>query len=98
MATKIFQRNIARMKGKRNTGEVVKQEVMLCDKVETVHEFTHHDGRVSAGGGCEAAVTARTRCGWVMHRECGKLLHGRFMLTLKSVVYKSYLGQHYVRR
>ena len=25
---------------------------------------------VSAGGGCEAAVTARTRCGWVMFREC----------------------------
>ena len=24
---------------------------------------------VSAGGGCEVAVTARTRCGWVKFRE-----------------------------
>ena len=29
---------------------------------------------MSAGGGCEAAVTARTRCGWVTFMECGELL------------------------
>ena len=27
---------------------------------------------VSAGGGCEPAVTARTRCGWAKLRECSK--------------------------
>ena len=32
---------------------------------------------MSAVGGCEAAVTARTRCGWAKNRECGELLHGR---------------------
>ena len=32
---------------------------------------------VSAGGR-EAAVTARTRCGWVKLRECGEMLHGTF--------------------
>ena len=32
------------------------------DDVETVREFTYLGDRVSVGGGCEAAVTARTRC------------------------------------
>ena len=31
---------------------------------------------VNAGGRCEAAVTARTRCGWVEPRKCGHLLYG----------------------
>ena len=32
--------------------------------MKTVQEFTYLGDRVSAGGGCEAAVIARTRCGW----------------------------------
>ena len=45
-------------------------------------------GRVSVGKGCEAAVTARTRCGWVIFWECGELLFGRrFPLRLKGAVY-----------
>ena len=65
---------------------------MLCDDVKTVREFTYHSDRVSAGGECETAVTARTRCGWVMFRECGELLYvRRFPLKLKGVVYKSYV-------
>ena len=27
-------------------------------------ECTYRGDRVSVGGGCEAAVTVRTRCGW----------------------------------
>ena len=47
---------------------------------------------MSAGGVCEAAVTVRTRCGWVKPRECGELQHGmRFPLKLKGAVYKSYI-------
>ena len=46
---------------------------------------------VCAGGGCEAAVTARTWCGWVKFRECSELLYGRrFPLMLKGAVYASY--------
>ena len=41
----------------------MEHEVKLCDEVETVSEFTYLSDRVSAGGGCEAAVTVRTRCG-----------------------------------
>ena len=43
----------------------MEQEETSCQEVETVREFTYHGVRVSADGGCEAAVTVRTRCGWV---------------------------------
>ena len=60
--------------------------------METVREFTYIGERVSSGGGCEAAVTARTRCGWAMSRECGELLYGwRFPLNLKGAVYNCYV-------
>ena len=65
---------------------------MLCDEVETESEFTYLGDRVSASGGCEAAVTVRTRCGWVKLMECGELLNGRrFHLKLKWAVYESYV-------
>ena len=38
--------------------------------------------------GCEAAVTARVRIGWVRFRKCGELLLGnRFPLKMKGKVY-----------
>ena len=55
----------------------VEQEEKLCDEVVTVRLCTYLGDKVSAGGGCEAAVTARTRCGWVKFRKCGELLYGR---------------------
>ena len=68
------------------------QEEKLYDEVETVREFTYLGDRVSASGGCEAVVTARTRCGWVKFRECSKLLYGRrFPLRRKGSVYESYV-------
>ena len=60
-----------------NIGEAVEHKEKLCDEVETVKEFTCLGDRVSAGGGCESVVTARTRCGWVKFKECGWLLYGR---------------------
>ena len=70
----------------------MEQEVKLCDEVETVGELTYLGDRMGAGGGCEAAVTARTRCWWVKFRECGELLCGRrFRLRQKGAVYKSYV-------
>ena len=45
---------------------------------------------MNAGGGYEAAVTARARIGWVKFRECGELLNSkRFSLKLKGMVYQS---------
>ena len=50
------------------------------------------DDRVSAGLGCVAVVTVRTRCGLVKFREYGVSLYGkRFPLRLKGAVYKSYV-------
>ena len=58
--------------------------------MEIVREFTYFGDRVSAGEGCEAVVTARTRCGWVKFREFGELLYGRgFPLRLKLDVKKN---------
>ena len=45
-----------------------------CDEVETVREFTYLGDMVSAGEVFEAAVAARTRCGWVKIMECSELL------------------------
>ena len=63
--------NVACRIYKENIGEAVEQEEKLCDEVETVREFTYLGDRVSAGGGCEAVVTARTRCWWVTLRVYG---------------------------
>ena len=77
----------------------MEQEVKLCDEVGSVSEFTYLGGWVSADGGCEAAVTARTRCGWVKLRECGELLYGKwFPLRLIAAVYKSYIRPAIVYR
>ena len=65
---------------------------MSCDEVGTVREFTYLGDKVSAGGGCEAAVTARTSCGWVELQGCGELLYGRnFPLKLKGAFHNSYV-------
>ena len=37
----------------------------LCDEVETVNGFCHLGDRLNASGGCEAAVIARVKIGWV---------------------------------
>ena len=54
----------------------------MFDKMETVKEFVYPDDRVSAGVGCEAAVTVRTRCWWLRLRECSEMLCVRFSINL----------------
>ena len=60
-----FSINSTCKKCKANIGDTVEQEEKSCDEVESVREFTYLGDRVSAGGGSEASVTARTRCGWI---------------------------------
>ena len=43
----------------------MEDEEKVCNEVETVREFTYLGDRVSADGGCEAAVTIRTMYRWV---------------------------------
>ena len=48
---------------------------------------------MSVGGGCDAAMTARTRCGWVNFWKCGKLHNGKsILLRVKEAVYMSYVS------
>ena len=53
-----FARKFACKKCEQNIVEAVEQEETLCDEVQAVREFTYLGDSVSAGGGCEAAVTA----------------------------------------
>ena len=70
----------------------MEQEEKLYDEVETVREMTYLGDRLSVGGGCADAVSARTRCGWIMFRECGELLHDRrFPFKPKGAVNNSYV-------
>ena len=62
---------------------------VLCDEVETVKGFCYLGDRLNASGVCETAVTLRVRIGWMKFRECEELLHGRFSLIMKEMVYRS---------
>ena len=63
---------------------------ILCNGVETLSKFSYLGDRLNATGGCETAITARTRIGWIKFWECSKILKGRrFSLTMKGKVYKS---------
>ena len=87
-----FSINFSCRKCEGSIGESGEQETKLCYEVETVREFTYLGDWVSAGGGCEAVVTAKTRCGWVRCWECGELLYGtRFHLRLKGAACRSYI-------
>ena len=87
-----ISRNFGCRKCERNIGEAVEQEEKLCDAVETERELTYLGNRVSAGVGCEAAVTAKTRCGCVNPRDCGEFLCvRRFSLKLIGALYKRYI-------
>ena len=45
---------------------------------------------MNASGGCETAVTARARIGWMKFKECGELLNSkRFSLHMKGIIYRS---------
>ena len=55
-----------------------------------MRSFYYLGVRVNASGGCEAAVTARTRIGWMKFKECGEFLNSkRFSLKTKGMVYRS---------
>ena len=71
----------------------MEQEEKVCDEVEAVQDFIYLGDRVSAGGGCEAAVTVRARCGCVKSGECGELLCSRrFPQKMRDTVHRSYVS------
>ena len=55
--------------------------------VETVSKFSYLGCRLNAIGGCETAVTAKTRIGWMKFRKCSEMLKGKkFSLKMKGKV------------
>ena len=56
---------------------LIEQVDELCEEVETGRAFCYLGNRVNASGGCEAAVTARARIGWVKFKEYGELLNSK---------------------
>ena len=75
---------------KKQADGLVEPVEELCEEMETVRGFCYLGDRVNASGGCEAAVTARARIGWVKFRECGELLNSkRFSLKVIGMVYQS---------
>ena len=77
---------------KKQVDGLVKPVEELCEELETVRGLCYLGDRVNASGGCEAAVTARPRTGWVKFRKCGKLLNSKmFSLKMKGMVYQSYV-------
>ena len=77
-------------KATNGAGEV--QQEVMCDEVETVKGFCYLGNRLNASGGCEAALTVRTRVGWKKFRECGQILfQKRFSLQMKGKIYKIYV-------
>ena len=55
-----------------------------------MRSFCYLGDRVNASGGCEVAVTARVRIGWVKFKECGELLNSkRFSIEMKGMIYRS---------
>ena len=75
---------------KKQLDGLVKPVEEFCEEVETVRGFYYLGDRVNARGGCEAAVTARAKIGWVKFKECEELLNSkRFSLKMKGMVYRS---------
>ena len=53
------------------------KEILLLTRSGLLKSFRSLADWLNARGGSEAAVTARTRIGWIKFRECGELLYGR---------------------
>ena len=65
-------------------------EISFFDQVDLVKSICYLGDRLNASGGSEAAVTPRTRIGWIKFKECEKLLNGRkFLLKMKGKIYQS---------
>ena len=63
------------------------QEEKLDEDVETEIDFSYLGDRIYSGGGCEAAVTSRTRLGWAKFRDCYDLLYSKKFLSKSKEVY-----------
>ena len=61
----MFSSDLTCTKCAGNIGDAVEQDEKLSSEVKTVREFAYLSVKVSAGGGCETAVFAEIRFGWL---------------------------------
>ena len=61
------------------------EKISFFDQVDFVMCVCYLGDRLNASGGSEAAITARTRIGWIKFTECGELLYERkFSIKMKG--------------
>ena len=69
---------------------VEEQKEHLVNDMETVIDFSYLGDRINSVGGCEAAVTSRTRLGWMKLRDYRDLFCGKkFPHKIKESAYKN---------
>ena len=72
-------------------GTVRKNQWRCCVMRWRLKGFCYVEDRLNDSGGCETAMTARVRIGWMKFRDCGELLLSRrFSLKIKGMVYSRY--------
>ena len=70
------------------------EKISFFDQIDFMKSFCYLVDRLNPSGGSEAAVTARTRIGWIKLREYGELLYRRkFSLKMRSKIYRSCVDQ-----
>ena len=76
------------MKGIVKPGE----EISFFYQVDFIKSFCYLGDRLNASGKSEAAVTARTRIGWIKFRAYRDCFYGRkFLLKMKGRIYQSFV-------
>ena len=66
------------------------EEILFFCQIDFVKSFCYLGNTLNTSVGSEAAVTARTRIGWMKFRECSELFYGRkFWLKMKGRIYQS---------
>ena len=60
-------------KCKGSQKNVEDQKETLPNDMEAVTDFSYLGDRINSVGGCEVAVTSRTRLGWIRLRDCQDL-------------------------
>ena len=61
------------------------EELSFFDKVNFVRSLCFWGDRLNASEGSEAAVTAKTKIGWIKFGECGELLYGRVFVKNERI-------------
>ena len=66
------------------------EQLSFYDQVDLVKHVCYLGDRWIVSGRSEAAVTARSRIGFIRYRHCAELLHKRKLwLKMKGMIYQS---------